>query len=85
METVANYSGNSLTTYPESANGNVAPTNTISGSMTGLNSPYGLPYGVHWVKSTSLTILAVACLVFAGNASGNAAPVANIGGGKHRP
>jgi hypothetical protein len=36
---VANSSGNSVTVYARTANGNVAPLRTLSGAATGLNGP----------------------------------------------
>jgi hypothetical protein len=39
---VTNPAANSITSYPETANGNVAPKTTLQGSATGLNFPIGL-------------------------------------------
>lgn len=40
---VANQSG-SLSFFPIDASGDVAPTKTIAGPMTGLDNPYGVAY-----------------------------------------
>ena len=76
-------SGGSITIYAPASNGNVAPTRTISGSNTTLsNSPEGMAVdnsGNMYVTECPLSTTNQV-VVFANNASGNAAPIRTIGG-----
>ena len=71
---------NSVTVYPRTANGAVAPLRTIAGAATGLNGLYGL------AVDTVNNELAVAnynvnsVTVFARTANGNIAPLRTIAG-----
>jgi trimeric autotransporter adhesin len=76
---VANYSSGSITEYPPGSNGNVAPTATISGSSTLLESPMTLaldPAGDLFVDDQG----AQAIFEYAPGADGDIAPIANISG-----
>lgn len=79
MMYVANTKLNTVTAYPIDANGNVAPTRTISGSATGLSAPFGIAVdssGNIYVSSSGSNQIEV----FAPSADGNAAPVRTIAG-----
>ena len=41
---VANYANHSITVYAAAANGDAAPTATISGAGTGLSGPYDVAF-----------------------------------------
>lgn len=76
---VGNCGNGSITEYPASASGNVAPTVTISGSNTGLTCPYGLSVD----SSGNLYVAdygAGTVSVFAKGASGNVAPTRTLTG-----
>jgi len=86
---VANAPGtgaHSITVYGPSANGNVSPLNTISGSNTGLTGADGMALdssGNLFVANCSLCFQSSgtdAVLVFAAGASGNVAPAHTISG-----
>ena len=71
--------GNSIQVFPAGANGNVAPTYTISGSNTGLGEPDDVVVGFNgqlYVSNGSPASLTV----YAPGASGNATPVQDITG-----
>lgn len=76
---VANYTGNSITSYAVDANGNVAPSSVISGTLTGLSGPIGITTasdGTIYVanfKGASVT-------VYAAGSTGNVAPIRKISG-----
>ena len=81
---VANLSGGpsgngSVTVYAAGANGNVAPVQTVSGSMTGINGPYDVAVdgqGEIYVANAygnSVT-------VYAAGANGNVAPLRTLSG-----
>jgi hypothetical protein len=76
---VTNSGADTVTVYPASANGNVAPIETISGSNTGLNNPEGialdarLNINVANANTPSVT-------VYAAGANGNVAPIRAISG-----
>lgn len=73
----------SVTVYALSANGNVAPTATISGANTGLFMPYGIAVDANYIyvaNSNPANIGQTSIGVYNLNASGNAAPVATITG-----
>jgi hypothetical protein len=72
-----NNAGNSLTAYRANANGNVAPSVTISGSNTQLSTPINIATGFkHRLFVSNLGSNAVT--EYAGSANGNAAPLAVI-------
>jgi 6-phosphogluconolactonase (cycloisomerase 2 family) len=76
---VGNLNSHSITEYPASASGNVAPTTVISGGNTMLVNPVGLALD----SSQNLYVAddsAQAILVFAAGASGNASPIRVIAG-----
>jgi hypothetical protein len=73
-----------ISEFAAGATGNVAPIRTISGSNTGLSDGGGFEFGIA-VSKTSGDIFASnpasnAILVFAANATGNAAPIQTIAG-----
>jgi len=68
--------GNSVTAYPESANGNVAPTLTISGGQTQIYEPPGL--AVDRTGKIAIADSNNAIGEYTPGASGNVAPVATI-------
>lgn len=75
---VANRSTNSITEYPLTAHGNVAPSARISGSKTQLSAPSSLGLDA----SGKLYVLnASSIAVFAANARGNVTPTLAISGG----
>ena len=70
---------NSITVYPAGATGNVAPATKISGSNTGLTTPYGVTVnanGAIFVANANANTITV----YAAGANGNVAPTATIGG-----
>jgi DNA-binding beta-propeller fold protein YncE len=67
-----------VTVYAKNANGNAAPIQTISGSNTGLNQPFGIS-----VKGTAMYVTnesANTVTVYSASANGNVAPTRTIGG-----
>ena len=75
----ANYANNSITVYPANSTGNIAPTQTIVGAMTGLNSPDGIAVdgsGNIYVANNAGNNVEV----FAPAANGNVAPTSTISG-----
>src|SRR5438128_311331 len=78
---VTNGSGNSVTVYARTANGNVAPLRTISGASTGLAGPRGVAVDLvnNELAVTNQNITSVT--VYARTANGNVAPLRNISGG----
>jgi hypothetical protein len=80
---VANFGGGSngngaVTVYAASANGNVAPLRTISGSKTGLYQPFGIA-----VRGPSLYVANEAgytVTVYSSSAKGNVAPTSTLAG-----
>jgi hypothetical protein len=73
-----------ISEFAAGATGNVAPIRTISGSNTGLSDGGGFEFGIA-VSKTSGDIFVSnpasnAILVFAANATGNAAPIQTIAG-----
>jgi len=77
---VSNTGGNSVTVYSRTANGNIAPTRTLSGAATGLAHPTGI------VADTVNSELVVgnnfgqSVTVFGVSASGNTAPTRTLSG-----
>jgi hypothetical protein len=59
--------------FPKAANGNVAPSRVVGGSVTGLASPTGITAGLQLVYVTD-AIAAGSVQIFTPAASGNAAP-----------
>ncbi|GAC1405179.1 MAG: hypothetical protein NVSMB64_09590 [Candidatus Velthaea sp.] len=83
----ANFSGNtgaaSITVYPATAHGNVAPLRKIQGSSTKLNAPYGVTHDSFcniWVGDALPGSGAAVLYKFAAGANGNVAPVATVTG-----
>jgi DNA-binding beta-propeller fold protein YncE len=79
--------GGSITVYPRTATGNVAPSRTIEGPATGLNLPQGLALdlvGNEIIVANSAFTLPNpgpgAILVFGRTAGGNATPTRTLGG-----
>jgi hypothetical protein len=77
-----------ISEFAAGATGNVGPIRTISGSNTGLDGGDGFSFGIA-VSKTSGDIFASnpasnAILVFAANATGNAAPIQTIAGSATR-
>ncbi|MBV9085125.1 MAG: hypothetical protein JOZ62_20815 [Acidobacteriaceae bacterium] len=81
---VANYGGNSITVYPVSANGNVAPIRRLYGSNTGLHYPFGVAVdasgNLYVANGEGGSQNLGDILIFAPNARGNVAPIAVISG-----
>ncbi len=85
---ISNYkvAGNgSITVFPRTANGNVAPLRTIQGAATGFDKPQGLAVDLAHdelivANSFFFTASAGSILVFPRTASGNVAPIRQIGG-----
>jgi len=75
--TVLNASGTSLVSFPIGASGDVAPSVTISGNLTGLQSAGGLAIDSQHALYVATPL---AILVFAPGASGNVAPARTIAG-----
>jgi len=75
--TVLNASGTSLVSFPIGASGDVAPTTTISGNATNLQSAGGLAISA---AHDLYVATPLAILVFAAGASGNVAPSRTIAG-----
>lgn len=75
--TVLNASGTSLVSFPIGASGDVAPSATISGNLTGLSSAGGLAIDA---QRAFYVATPLAVLVFAPGASGNVAPARTIAG-----
>ena len=75
--TVLNASGTSLVSFPLGASGDVAPSMTISGNLTNIQSAGGLAVDAQhaFYVATPLAIL-----VFAPGATGNVAPARTIAG-----
>jgi sugar lactone lactonase YvrE len=76
---VANETNNTITEYASNANGNIAPTVTIGGSLTSLNSPRAVAVdanGKIYVANTAGNSVTE----YAANATGNQAPLATIVG-----
>jgi len=75
--TVLNASGTSLVSFPIDASGDIAPSATISGDLTGLSSAGGLAVSAahELYVATPLAIV-----VFPPGASGNVAPARTIAG-----
>jgi sugar lactone lactonase YvrE len=77
---VADYNANSILEFASTASGNIAPMRIISGSNTGISSPYGMAIdksGEIYVSSRGGTNIIE---VFAPSASGNVAPIRTIAG-----
>ena len=70
---------NSVTVYAAGATGNVAPTQTISGSNTGLSNPVGVALdssaNINVTSSSSDSVL-----IYAAGANGNVQPIRTISG-----
>jgi hypothetical protein len=75
---VTNFNGNSLTSYPRNADGNVSPTSTIAGSNTGLDTPADVAFGRFGNMYVADAIGAINEYAF--GADGNVRPVATIAG-----
>ena len=76
---VSNRAANSITEYPLTASGNVAPVTTITGAATGLNGPAGL--AVDLAGSVFVpNVLSSTVTEYSRGASGNAAPSATLTG-----
>jgi hypothetical protein len=82
---VVNWNGNSVTEYPVTANGNVAPAVTLAGDKTGID----LPFGIASDKVGSLRIgngiggfngIGGYVTSYVNFANGNSAPIATISG-----
>jgi hypothetical protein len=76
---VANFSNNSVTLYPLTANGNVLPAATLSGAATGLDGPASVIVDKGG-KSYVVNNVASSVTVYNPGATGNASPAANIAG-----
>ena len=78
--------GNSVTVYPAGSNGNVAPSATIAGSDTGINTPYGIALDrsrniyVTNPNADNQTGSIDTLTEYAPGSSGNVAPIATIAG-----
>ena len=75
--TVLNASGTSLVSFPLGANGDVAPTGTISGNLTGLANAGGLAIDAQHALYVTTPL---AIFVFAPGSNGNVAPSRTIAG-----
>lgn len=75
-------SGNSVTVYPRTASGNVAPLRKISGASTGICGPFGM--AVDAVNNELAVANSNSCgnsvVVFARTANGNVAPLRTVAG-----
>lgn len=70
----------SVTVYPRTANGNVAPLRTISGPLTGLSDSRGLSVDVVNNELAVVNRIGASVRVFARTAIGNVAPLRTITG-----
>ena len=80
---VADATTNSLTAYPLTANGNVAPTRTLSGAATGLGYPRRIVIdatGNLYVANAPGAANPHSITVYAATANGNTAPTRTISG-----
>lgn len=80
---VSDYKANAVYVFPAGAIGNVAPIRTITGSNTMLYGPTGMAFDANghlWVVNAYQNSARPALVEFVSNASGNAAPLASIGG-----
>ncbi|MFY9719713.1 MAG: hypothetical protein WAK16_08710 [Candidatus Cybelea sp.] len=75
---VANGNGNSITAYPETANGNVAPALSISGPATSLEAPSGVALDASGKIYVSNSQGASVLTVYSPGSHGNVAPVSRI-------
>ena len=75
--TVLNASGTSIVSFPLGASGDVAPSSTIGGASTGLQSAGGLAIDAQHALYVTTPL---AILVFAPGANGNVAPARTIAG-----
>ena len=84
----ANFESQTITAYPATANGNVAPTVAIGGSNTYINVPHGVAVDTKnrlYVSDGGFENIHAACRhanidVFASGANGNVPPYRRIGG-----
>ncbi len=76
---VADFSSSTVTVYPAGSDGNVAPSATIGGPNTGLNTPDGIALdasgNIYVANFSSATVT-----VYPAGSNGNVAPSATIGG-----
>jgi hypothetical protein len=78
----------SITVYPATANGNVAPVQVITGNLTGLNGPWGIAvdkeHNIYAANNlaTSTKPLLYSITVYKAGADGNVAPIRTITGKK---
>jgi 6-phosphogluconolactonase (cycloisomerase 2 family) len=78
---VADETLNQILIFPNDANGDTAPSVTISGSNTGLSEPFGVATDANYIYVANFEgTLGNSVTVYPIDASGNAAPVATIKG-----
>ncbi len=75
---VANSLGNSVTVYPRTASGNIAPLRTLAGPATGLDSPMRLV--VDTINNELLVANLFSITVYPRAASGDTAPLRTLSG-----
>jgi hypothetical protein len=71
-----------VTAYPSGANGDVSPVQTIFGSNTGLNGPWGIAVGPHGGVYVTNIYGNFSVTVYSPGANGNVSPVQTISGSK---
>jgi hypothetical protein len=80
---VANFDGNSITVYPSTVSGNVAPTRDITGSNTQLFTPHGVGLDESCNLDVDNATGSGSIAVFSAGANGNATPKRLISGEQH--